>query len=351
MSKIICDICGSTYQDTAECCPICGCTPDAASELLADEGLMEESYEETAKAGVFAAKKRKEIFDFDEANAEPEDDDEDDDSFDDEEEEEEEAPRHNTFVVILLTLLIVILLLAAGFVFVRYFLPNMGGDDVPETTAPVVQDTADAIQTEAEIPCLSLALTSGTAQLTKEGQYFMLHVVAMPEDTTDVIQYASADESIATVSEDGKITAISEGNTVVYITCGTIQLTCPVEVHYEEETLPPTEETVPETEGEEIGDEDQTAAEETTEATEATEAGGKNVTLKLKQFDITLGVYLKFTLVLDCDLDPSEVEWSSEHPHIVSVDENGVVTALKSGVTDIIVKYYGQEVRCKVRVP
>ena len=46
MSKIICDICGTTYQDTADCCPICGCTRDAAAALLGDDLLEEETVEE-----------------------------------------------------------------------------------------------------------------------------------------------------------------------------------------------------------------------------------------------------------------------------------------------------------------
>jgi len=42
MSKVICDICGTSYQDTAECCPICGCSRDAAEDLLAGGILAEE---------------------------------------------------------------------------------------------------------------------------------------------------------------------------------------------------------------------------------------------------------------------------------------------------------------------
>jgi hypothetical protein len=74
-----------------------------------------------------------------------------------------------------------------------------------------------------------------------------------------------------------------------------------------------------------------------------------NVVLKLKEFDIKLGVYYYVTLKLDCDLEPTDVEWSSEHPHIAKVDEKGVVTALKSGTTDIVARYGDQEVRCRVR--
>ena len=62
-----------------------------------------------------------------------------------------------------------------------------------------------------------------------------------------------------------------------------------------------------------------------------------------------LGVYYQFTLELDCGLEQNQVEWSSEHPHIATVDENGVVTAVKSGTTAIIAKYGDQQVQCIVR--
>ena len=42
MSKIVCDICGTAYPETAEACPICGCTKEAGAALLADELLEEE---------------------------------------------------------------------------------------------------------------------------------------------------------------------------------------------------------------------------------------------------------------------------------------------------------------------
>jgi hypothetical protein len=96
---------------------------------------------------------------------------------------------------------------------------------------------------------------------------------------------------------------------------------------------------------------------EVTEATEVTEvpeetkntAADKNVVLKLKRTDIQLGVYYQFQLVLDCALEPEEVTWSSEHPHIATVDEKGNVTAVKAGTTAIIAKYGDQEVQCIVR--
>lgn len=339
MSKIICDICGTTYPDTADSCPICGCSRDAASEFLGDEFLNEDLNDMArGKGGRFTARKKKEIFDFDEVNASVFDEpvEEDENPYEEEEEVYEESRGHNVFVVILLTVLIAALLLAAGFIFIRYFLPNMNNEDeiLPETTS-FVEETPAPETTELRVPCQMLVLSSGTAELTKEGQYFLMHVQAIPENTTDEIVYSSADETIATVTEDGRITAVSEGETVIYITCGNIQNTCPVVVAFEEETLPPTEPTIVET---------------VPETTAETEPAVKNdVTLKLKQTDIRLGVYYEYQLLLDCDLEQNEVEWKSEHPHIATVDENGVIKAVKDGTTSIIVKYGDQEVSCIVR--
>lgn len=339
MSKIICDICGTTYQETADCCPICGCSRGDAAAMLGDDLLIEEIVEEPkGRSGRFSSKKRKEIFDYDEVNdlqQEPEEDEE--YPYDDEEEYEEE-PRHNAFLVILLTILISILLIAAAFVFVRFYLPNR--NPAEETTPQTVAQTwpVPLESTEPAVPCTGLALTSGTAsgkaELTKAGQFFLLHVTASPENTTDKIVYTSADESIATVTEDGRITAVSEGTTKIYITCGSIQLDCEVVCSFAEETVP-TEQT-----------QDETLGENETVPGNAPDA---NVQLKLEKTDIKLGVGYYVTLKLDCGLEQNQVEWISEHPHIASVDENGVVRALKSGTTSITAKYGDQTVSCIVR--
>lgn len=374
MSKIICDICGTTYPDSSDCCPICGCSNMETEEVLGADVSYEEIYEETREPEPMKSPKtrKKEIFDFDEVNTEKVPDAEDDDEEDYEEEEEEEAPRHNTFVVILLTVLIVALLGAAAFIFVRYFLPNMGEEETVPTTASVQEMETTAPATEPTIPCLQMAMTNaGIAELNAEGQQFLLHMKAFPENTTDRIIYTSADESIATVTEDGKITAVSEGETKIYISCGKVSMDCPVIVKFVEETVPPTtEQTLPaesvaeettadDTASETVADEentDETAPAETTDA-ETDEkpaenkdnANLKDVTLKLKKSDIQLGVYYTFQLVLDCDLEPDEVTWSSEHPHIAKVDEQGNVTAMKSGTTAVTAKYGDQEVQCMIR--
>lgn len=346
MNKIICDICGTTYPETAESCPICGFSNKNSEDIL-NENINLDELEEVGSEQFSASPRKKEIFDFDEVNSEDEEaeeydeeDEDEDDDYEDDEEEEEESSYHNVFVVILLTILIVILLGAAGFIFVRFFLPNMGDQKPVETTAAVVTEAA-VPTTELEIPCEHMTMTNaGVAELSAEGQQFLLHVRAIPENTTDKIIYTSGDESIATVSEDGKITAVSEGETIIYISCGKYSIECPVIVAYAEETVPPTTEAVVE-ETAEATETDETAAEETVPA--------DNVTLKLKKTDILLGVYYEFQLELDCELKQEDVTWTSEHPHIAKVDDSGNVTALKEGTTSIIAKYGNQEVACIVR--
>ena len=155
MSKIICDICGTSYPDTADCCPICGCSRDAADGILGGD-LLEQAAEETVQD---SPRKRKEIFDYDEVNSEPEEESvtyAQTDYDEEEDEAEEEEPRQNTLVVIVLTVLIALLLMAAGFIFVRYFLPNIGGkaDAVPQTTQET--ELASTETTVLSIPCQGL---------------------------------------------------------------------------------------------------------------------------------------------------------------------------------------------------
>lgn len=362
MSKIICDICGTSYPETAECCPICGCTKDSAAAFLSEDAIQEEILEETTdKAGKFAPKKKKEIFDFDEVNADKVDIEDEQNPYEDDE-DYEEAPRTSVGWIIVLTLLIVALLGAAAFIFIRFIQPNLGGAAQTIPQESVVETYEAETQPTQEIRCQDLIMTSGkVAELNTQGQYFMLHVIASPADTTDQIVYESSDENVVTVTEDGKLTAVSEGEATIFITCGDFQLTCDVVCRFVEETLPPETEAAPaETEAveettdattEETVSEETEAAEATepTEETKAPDTDKSGVKLKLKKTDVSLAVYYQYTLVLDCDLKPEDVEWKSEHSHIATVDEKGVVTAKKAGTTAIIAKYGDQEVQCIIR--
>ena len=353
MSKIICDICGTAYPDTASECPICGCTPDVGAALLADtlaeEGL---AVEEPVKAAEPAAKPAKpakapkaapvvydDDDDFDDDD-EDEDDDYDDDD-DDDDDEEDEGRKSNALLVILLVIVILALLAVSAFILVKYVMPNVMG---PKETAPSTVQTTEAPTetTELVIPCENLALTSGgEIVLEGEGDNWLINVLALPENTTDELVYTSSDESVATVNEQGKITAVGEGTAVITITCGQQELKCTVTCNFTPETTAPTEPSEPE---------------ETTEPTEpettVPETTLPDVTISFVKADVTSRMigeqfYLR---VNPSDLDSDLLKWSSEDESICIVDQNGLVTIKGRGTTHVVVTYGDQEIKCIVRV-
>ncbi len=297
--------------------------------MLSDELMMDELLNDQKNT------KKREIFDFDEVNSSGATPTEAVGEDYEEEEEYQQQPKQNTFVIVLLTALIALLLIAAAFLFFRFYLPGLRDQEptVPATVPTFAMQTEPTETTEPTIPCESLALISGAAtgeaELVEPGQKFLINVHVLPENTTDKLYFVSGDESIATVSEDGQVTAVGEGETVIEIICGQIKSPCKVTCNFSKETEPPTQ--------------------ATTVPTETETQPRPAVELKLKKSDIRLKVYYGFQLELDCDLAQTDVEWSSEHPHIVKVDEEGYITALKAGTTSVTAKYGDQEVSCMIR--
>lgn len=377
MSKIICDICGTAYPETAESCPICGWRKsNKAPELTSDEldldaiaaELNQVSAEKNGKENVDSGdsestdcedteetyhvteKKAKPIFDFDAVNTDDsrEIDLTEGDADEDDDEEEEDESRSNPFLVVILIILIVALLLTSGFIFWRYYLPNHNVKPT-EITEPISEETELPTETEVPtVPCTGLTLVSGMEKLTSEGQNWLLHVKAVPEDTTDLVTFVSDDPNVVTVNEEGRVTVVGEGQTKIIISCGAQKIECPVTVSYEEDTEPTQEtQSLLETQAPVA-----TEAPVQTEAptVESTPAVNSDVTLKLKKTDMIIGrrgVYV--TLELDCDLTADQVEWSTLDANVAMVDEKGNVTARNPGLTNVIVKYGNQEAVCIVR--
>ena len=406
MGKIICDVCGAEYPDSEETCPVCGYSRDMADQPGQDDEILSDPYDVQQEPAVqqppvqpeeMAQEEqvRKPIFDFDAVNPpdeEPEpyydpelDAPQEPDGYmsyedlgDDDENyggyaaigfEESQQPKQRVGLVIFLIVLNVLLLSATAFLFFKFLLPGK----LSERPVPTIQTTQAAGTTEttaAAIPCTSLVMTSsGKVELNREGQFWLIHAKAMPEDTTDKIMYFSEDENVVTVSENGRVTAVGEGQTNVVMICGRQQLACPVTVVWKDITepletgeilMPTSPETVETTQATEAAEAAETKAAEAreTEAPETvaptTEATTRpidpSIELKLKKTDILFkGLGLSTTLELDCELDPEDVEWTSANQKIVLVDEKGKVTTLNYGATKVTAKYGDQEVSCVVR--
>ena len=326
MNKVICDVCGTSYPDSSERCPICGCSRELQQFSLSGsrgDAASGTNRQKPVKGGRFSTanvRKRNQSGNTYQAShtrkaPAPE--------------EEETGDGSSKLLVGMLSVLIVVLLVLAGFIFVRYFLPDLlpGGE---EPTVPSAKATTEATQpTTEEItepptgPCESLTLVSEeSAELYGIGQYYLVNVEFLPADTTDTLVYSSSDESVAVINAEGRVEVVGEGTVTITVTCGPQQVSCTLNCFAQE----PIEE----------------STEQTTEAL-------LNVTLYLDKSDFTLAYRGDFyQLKFNEELTAEDITWISNNPNIATV-ENGLVKCVGYGTTTIIAKYGNQEVKCIVR--
>ena len=224
MSKLICDVCGTTYPVTAEQCPICGCAKELGGRQIAEDVSVQEE-QKKAPRGLFKWRKLsagKEI-----VTEQYEQEDEDD------EPDVAESKGKMVLIVILLVTLVAMLTIS-GYLMLRYYLPNVLEFGEETTLASETETTAET--TEPRIPCESLTLTNSTVELEKVGQAWLLNVVVLPSDTTDDLTYSSSDVSVATVTEHGRVNAVGPGEAIITVSCGDKKLECLIRCTFAEET-------------------------------------------------------------------------------------------------------------------
>lgn len=233
------------------------------------------------------------------------------------------------------------------------------------------------------IPVTSVIIDKSSLQLTK-GQSETLTATVSPSDATDkTVTWSSSDATIASVTKDGKVTGVNGGHVTVTAKAGeksaecSVTVTVPVEdvsldrtsVTLEEKqtttliaTVSPsdaTEKTVSWSSSDsDVATVDQngkvTAVKEG-ETTVKAETGGKSATctvtvskavvpvssvsLDVSRLDLVIGGTATLTAtVAPDDATDKTVTWSSTDVTVVSVDQNGKVTALKGGTATITAK-------------
>lgn len=83
------------------------------------------------------------------------------------------------------------------------------------------------VELDNTIPCTGLTLSQSTLALTMVGTTATLTATVVPFNTTDVVTWASSDQSVVTV-EGGVVTQHGVGTATITATCGTITATCAV---------------------------------------------------------------------------------------------------------------------------
>ena len=346
MNKIICDICGTVYPDSAPICPICG-YPRENSKTVAETADAERAAKRESsgyapvKGGRFSnknVKKRHQATVPSESrrNRQPEPK---------PEKDEEQVDRG---LVVTAVILIIAILLVGAYIGWRFWKGRNAYDNpsVPTDSTPAVSDTTpvDTEPVPTDVPCVGLTISDSSIVFVEAGKGWMLDITRNPENTTDELVITSSDENVVSVTQNGLLTAVGPGNATITITCGSVVRECQVSCTFQTETEPP----------------ETTQPVETTEATEATEPSQPEETTKPKEeglvishTDVTMfnpGENFRITVKYNGEtLSAAQVSFSTKDASVATVEANGKVVAVGGGTTTITVSYNGETAKCVVR--
>ena len=172
--------------------------------------------------------------------------------------------------------------------------------------------------TTVENPVTGVTLNTNVAYILTGETYQLVATVAPSDACGDKsVTWSTSDSSIATVSNNGLVTAVAAGSATVTVTTtvGSHTATCAVEV---------------------------------SEPVAVT-----SVTLDESTLDVTVGQTRQLTAtVLPSDAHDKSVTWSSSNNNIATVTSNGLVTAVSAGTANIIVTTTdgGYTAACEVTV-
>ena len=245
------------------------------------------------------------------------------------------------------------------------------------------------------IPVSSVELNKTSLTLVK-GATEALSAIVKPNDATDSsVIWSSSDTSVASVENDGRVTAVGGGEAIICAKAGDQEAKCIITVTVPVTSVSLNKETITLIEGESevlvakiepedatdktitwsssnaqiaaVGDDGEVIAIKEGEATITAKAGDKSATCKVKvnaPFIPVSAISLnKNTLELkkgdsetlvasvspDNATEPA-VTWSSSNTAIASVDNDGRVTAVGGGEATICAKAGGKEAKCIVTV-
>lgn len=250
MNKVICDVCGTDYPETASQCPICGCARAGSAQTSAGNTAGEERPAYTyVKGGRFSkANVRKRLKGAQVATAAPKKTAAPKEPEVEEQEPEEERSGSNVALIVIVILLLLAIIAVSGYILVEYVdFDLFGGKTEPSTqitTQPTIQTdpteptTVPTEPTVKRIPCTGLTLSNGEEVLTEMDSVLTLEYAIEPADTTDEVIFSSLDESIAVVDENGRVTAVGSGETVISVECGSFKRKCKIVCQFEEPQEP-----------------------------------------------------------------------------------------------------------------
>ena len=366
MSKIICDVCGSAYADTADQCPICGTakreTSASKPDAQGDSGynyvkggrfshanvrkhnsgkeLTRKSAEKpeepksnmpplpvTPKPEKPKAEKVKPAREekpkpvkqekpkpIREEKPVPEKD-------------PDQAGRITNIILAVIVLILLALVVFAGIYIVRNYETLFPSGNTP-TEPQGTQQTVGGVR----IPCVGITLPA-LEKVESAGDPVPLGVTFNPSTTTDDVEYATSDPTVATVNFRGEITVHSTGSVVITITCGDQTAELPLQCVF----VIPTEPTDPS---------------DPTDPSVPPVVDGKLMFVDAKgkeTKDVTFTKYGEEFQLYKGEVDASYVTFTSSNPDVVTVDAKGKIKVVGKGEAVITAQYGDQKIQCNIR--
>jgi len=338
MSKIICDVCGTSFPESAMQCPICGCVRSADVKTVAGDTDIPETESNGSytyvKGGRFSktnVRKRQAPT----AAAAPSAPDNSDDGM----QKNSSGDKGLIVAVILLLLAIIAVVIYISLRFFGTSPDENKNNDVDNNKQSISdtqqndddkqnenQDDQNDDQTSTEIPCVSLVVSDVIVSFDKAGKTLNLTVTPEPAGTTDDIVFTTDDEKVATVDATGLITAVGAGETIIRVQCGSAQAQCTVKCTFEDTVIDPN------------GDDEQQV--------------DPNFTLTLNRTDFTMSYKGEEWNLYSGSIPAEEIKWTTSDTDVATVSD-GVVTMVGNSFTGdyatITAEYNGTKATCIVR--
>ena len=363
MSKIICDVCGSAYSDTATQCPICGTAKRDSYAVCADSEQKTDNGYHYVKGGRFShanvrkhnsgkqlartssqkaeaqepdmpplvtkkaaqpkpvsnpeprVEKKPEPKPVKKAEPAP---------MPHKEKNSDDLNRSTNLILIVIVFILLAAVVFAGIYVVQNYKNLFGGGITPTQPSTGPQQTVGGVR----VPCTDIRLPELDV-LESDGTPVKLDVEIVPANTTEEKSFVSSDPTVAEVDNKGMLKVLSSGEVTITITCGeqtkTLTLTCvfvdPNAPTDPTDPIPPTE-----PEGE----------------LRLVDAKGKVAT------DVTFTNYGETYQLYAGDIDASLVTFTSSDPTIVEVDANGKIKIVGKGIAVITAQCGSKKAECKI---
>ena len=323
MSKIICDVCGTSYPETATQCPICGCARHSEVNAVTNENtetdLQLQGNYTFVKGGRFSksnVKKRNRAIQCEPVTpVEPSS------------EEPQKGGKMDAVLIATVVILLLAIIAVISYIALRVFFPSVlpGGIQEPDLNIknPIANTTS--VETTAETilpkPCVGITLSKTEIEFDKVGSVVLLNATLDPVDTTDEIVWSSTDTSVVTVTSDGKVEAVGSGQAAITASCGQAVAECRIVCSF-----PPAETTAPTTEEQVYPTDD----------------------FKLNRKDFTLSKKGDTHILYAGKIPVESIVWTTDNADVATI-ENGKVTAVGTGNTKVYAEYRDIKLSCVVR--